>query len=171
MRVWRDMHGQAGGDTGVDNEIAKQGFENMGAWILGRNMFGPVRGPWPDDNWKGWWGDDPSTGARGSRRAEGAVPARRRRAHRVVVRLRIAAKPAKARSPGSTTIAHSESVGTAATTIVGSVVELFVKTVSPPPCTEAVFAKVPLSVGITVTVIGELDPPGVMTPPMKKHSN
>src|SRR3954469_19459002 len=58
-RVWREMHQQPGGDTGVDNEIAKQGFENMGAWILGRNMFGPVRGAWPDDNWKGWWGDEP----------------------------------------------------------------------------------------------------------------
>src|SRR4051794_31352899 len=58
-RVWREMHQQPGGDTGVDNEIAKQGFENMGAWILGRNMFGPVRGPWPDDAWKGWWGDEP----------------------------------------------------------------------------------------------------------------
>src|SRR5436309_16054575 len=58
-RVWREMHGQPGGDTGVDNEIAKQGFENMGAWILGRNMFGPVRGPWPDESWKGWWGVNP----------------------------------------------------------------------------------------------------------------
>ena len=52
-RVWREMHGQPGGDTGVDDEMAKQGFENMGAWILGRNMFGPVRGPWPDDRWNG----------------------------------------------------------------------------------------------------------------------
>jgi dihydrofolate reductase len=58
-RVWREMHGQPGGDTGVDNEIAKQGFENMGAWILGRNMFGPIRGPWTGDEWKGWWGDEP----------------------------------------------------------------------------------------------------------------
>ena len=58
-RVWREMHEQSGGDTGVDNEIAKRGFENIGAWILGRNMFGPVRGPWPDDDWKGWWGDEP----------------------------------------------------------------------------------------------------------------
>jgi dihydrofolate reductase len=57
--VWREMHGQPGGDTGVDNEIAKQGFENMGAWILGRNMFGPIRGPWTGDEWKGWWGDEP----------------------------------------------------------------------------------------------------------------
>ena len=58
-RVWREMHGQPDGETGVDNEIAKQGFENIGAWILGRNMFGPVRGPWPDESWKGWWGEEP----------------------------------------------------------------------------------------------------------------
>ena len=58
-RAWREMHGESGGDTGVDNEIAERGFENMGAWILGRNMFGPIRGPWPDDEWKGWWGDEP----------------------------------------------------------------------------------------------------------------
>jgi len=50
------MHGQEGGSTGVDNEWARRGMENVGAWILGRNMFGPVRGPWPDDTWKGWWG-------------------------------------------------------------------------------------------------------------------
>jgi dihydrofolate reductase len=59
-RVWREMNGQPGGAEGVDNEMALRGFENMGAWILGRNMFGPVRGPWPDDSWKGWWGDEPS---------------------------------------------------------------------------------------------------------------
>ncbi len=59
-RVWRSMHGQAGdGETGVDNQIAELGFANMGAWILGRNMFGPVRGPWPDESWRGWWGDEP----------------------------------------------------------------------------------------------------------------
>jgi dihydrofolate reductase len=58
-RSWRKMHGQDGGETGVDNEIAEQGFANVGAWILGRNMFGPLRGPWPDDAWKGWWGDEP----------------------------------------------------------------------------------------------------------------
>ncbi|MDH4038670.1 MAG: dihydrofolate reductase family protein [Candidatus Krumholzibacteria bacterium] len=58
-RVFRAMHGGEGGETGVDNRIAERGFENMGAWILGRNMFGPVRGPWPDDSWKGWWGDEP----------------------------------------------------------------------------------------------------------------
>ena len=57
--TWRKMHGQSDGDTGVDNTIAEQGFGRFGAWILGRNMFGPVRGPWPDDSWKGWWGDNP----------------------------------------------------------------------------------------------------------------
>jgi dihydrofolate reductase len=58
-RTWKQMHGQEGGSTGVDNEWAQRGMEGAGAWILGRNMFGPVRGPWPDDSWKGWWGDDP----------------------------------------------------------------------------------------------------------------
>ena len=47
------------GTTGVDNDFATRSFENLGAWILGRNMFGPVRGPWPDDSWKGWWGANP----------------------------------------------------------------------------------------------------------------
>jgi dihydrofolate reductase len=58
-RVWRRMHGQADGETGIDNEMAELGFSGFGAWILGRNMFGPIRGPWPDENWKGWWGDEP----------------------------------------------------------------------------------------------------------------
>jgi dihydrofolate reductase len=58
-RVWRSMHGQGEGETGVDNAMAEQGFEGIGAWILGRNMFGPVRGPWPDESWKGWWGEEP----------------------------------------------------------------------------------------------------------------
>jgi dihydrofolate reductase len=54
------MHGQSGGTQGIDNDFALQSFENVGAWILGRNMFGPVRGPWKDDDsWNGWWGDDP----------------------------------------------------------------------------------------------------------------
>lgn len=47
------------GTTGVDDVFAARGFQNVGAWILGRNMFGPIRGPWPDNNWKGWWGDSP----------------------------------------------------------------------------------------------------------------
>jgi dihydrofolate reductase len=58
-RVWRRMHGYADGDTGIDNDMAELGFVGFGAWILGRNMFGPVRGPWPDDSWKGWWGEEP----------------------------------------------------------------------------------------------------------------
>lgn len=58
-RAFHAMQGQEGGETGVDNRMAERGFDNVGAWILGRNMFGPVRGPWPDDSWKGWWGDDP----------------------------------------------------------------------------------------------------------------
>ena len=51
--------GKDGGETGIDDRIAARGMENLGAWILGRNMFGPVRGPWPDDQWKGWWGANP----------------------------------------------------------------------------------------------------------------
>ena len=58
-RTWKQMHGQEGGSTGVDDDWARRAMENVGAWILGRNMFGPVRGPWPDDSWKGWWGDEP----------------------------------------------------------------------------------------------------------------
>ncbi|MDW2983029.1 MAG: dihydrofolate reductase family protein [Rhodanobacter sp.] len=58
-RLWRRMQGQDGGETGVDNELAEQGFAGIGAWILGRNMFGPVRGPWPDERWQGWWGEEP----------------------------------------------------------------------------------------------------------------
>jgi dihydrofolate reductase len=58
-RTFRETIGEAGGDTGPDEAFAAHGFENLGAWILGRNMFGPVRGDWPDDTWKGWWGDDP----------------------------------------------------------------------------------------------------------------
>jgi dihydrofolate reductase len=58
-RLWQSMHGQEGGETGVDHRIAEQSFETLGAWILGRNMFGPVRGPWPDENWQGWWGEEP----------------------------------------------------------------------------------------------------------------
>jgi len=58
-RTFRTMFGQDGGSTGIDDQFAARGFENVGAWILGRNMFGPVRGPWPDDSWKGWWGDNP----------------------------------------------------------------------------------------------------------------
>src|SRR4051794_34642807 len=61
-RVFQRMHGDGDGDgeTGIDNEIAERGFGSFGAWILGRNMFGPVRGPWPDESWRGWWGDEPA---------------------------------------------------------------------------------------------------------------
>jgi dihydrofolate reductase len=53
------LFGKDGGTTGPDDDFAARGIANIGAWILGRNMFGPVRGPWPDDSWKGWWGDEP----------------------------------------------------------------------------------------------------------------
>lgn len=56
--AFQQMHGQSGGSRGIDNEFAARSFENVGAWILGRNMFGPVRGPW-DESWEGWWGDTP----------------------------------------------------------------------------------------------------------------
>ena len=62
-RTFQSMHAKdadsAGGTTGIDNDFAARGFVNIGAWIIGRNMFGPVRGPWPDDSWKGWWGENP----------------------------------------------------------------------------------------------------------------
>ncbi len=59
-RTFQDVHlGTGERTTGLDDDYAARGFENIGAWILGRNMFGPVRGAWPDDSWKGWWGDNP----------------------------------------------------------------------------------------------------------------
>jgi dihydrofolate reductase len=69
-RTFKEMHGIAGGEegeggeadrgsTGVDDDFARRSFDNIGAWIMGRNMFGPSRGPWPDDGWKGWWGPNP----------------------------------------------------------------------------------------------------------------
>jgi dihydrofolate reductase len=58
-RTFRRMFGKEGGETGIDEDFAARSFENVGAWILGRNMFGPIRGPWLDDSWKGWWGDNP----------------------------------------------------------------------------------------------------------------
>lgn len=57
--AWRRAHGKEGGTVGVDDEFAARSARNVGAWIMGRNMFGPVRGPWPDDSWKGWWGKNP----------------------------------------------------------------------------------------------------------------
>src|SRR5579862_5888245 len=58
-RTFRQMLGKEDGDTGVDDRFAQRAMEGFGAFILGRNMFGPVRGEWPDDQWKGWWGDNP----------------------------------------------------------------------------------------------------------------
>ena len=59
-RTFQRMLGdEANGSDGPDEDFAARGFKDIGAWILGRNMFGPVRGPWPDDEWKGWWGDEP----------------------------------------------------------------------------------------------------------------
>ena len=58
-RLWRKMQDLGEGETGTDNAVAEQGFAGIGAWILGRNMFGPVRGPWPDESWRGWWGEEP----------------------------------------------------------------------------------------------------------------
>jgi dihydrofolate reductase len=59
-RTFRAMQGKPDeGTTGVDDDFARAGFDKLGAWILGRNMFGPIRGPWPDGEWKGWWGDTP----------------------------------------------------------------------------------------------------------------
>ena len=57
--AFNKMHGLSGGGHGVDNDFAAQSFDNVGAWILGRNMFGPVRGDWKDELWKGWWGENP----------------------------------------------------------------------------------------------------------------
>jgi dihydrofolate reductase len=58
-RTFQTMHGGGGGATGIDDDFAARGFAGIGAWILGRNMFGPIRGAWPDEAWKGWWGDSP----------------------------------------------------------------------------------------------------------------
>lgn len=58
-RTFKQLFGQEGGSTGPDDDLTARGFENVGAWILGRNMFGPVRGSWPDESWRGWWGDNP----------------------------------------------------------------------------------------------------------------
>jgi dihydrofolate reductase len=58
-RSARKMFRKEGGETGIDDDFAAQGFDNLGAWILGRNMFGPIRGAWPDESWRGWWGETP----------------------------------------------------------------------------------------------------------------
>lgn len=58
-RMFTRMYGKGEGTTGIDNDFAERSFDNLGAWIMGRNMFGPVRGPWPNYDWKGWWGPNP----------------------------------------------------------------------------------------------------------------
>lgn len=58
-RSFREMHGATDGETGVDDDFARRSMAGFGAFILGRNMFGPVRGDWPDEAWRGWWGDNP----------------------------------------------------------------------------------------------------------------
>jgi dihydrofolate reductase len=59
-QTFRKMHGSGdGGTTGPDDDFARRSFDNVGAWVLGRNMFAPSRGAWPDDGWKGWWGEEP----------------------------------------------------------------------------------------------------------------
>jgi dihydrofolate reductase len=58
-RAFQKMYGDGHGESGVDDDFAARGFTNIGAWILGRNMFGPVRGPWADETWRGWWGENP----------------------------------------------------------------------------------------------------------------
>ena len=58
-RTFQTIVGKTGGTTGPDDDFAARGFENLGAWIMGRNMFGPIRGPWPDETWRGWWGRNP----------------------------------------------------------------------------------------------------------------
>jgi len=58
-RTFQETHGDGGGTTGVNDDFAARSFENLGAWILGRNMFAPSRGAWQEDGWQGWWGDNP----------------------------------------------------------------------------------------------------------------
>ena len=58
-RTFKRMQGKEGGDTGIDEDFAARSMAGIGAWILGRNMFGPIRGPWPDESWRGWWGKNP----------------------------------------------------------------------------------------------------------------
>src|SRR5687768_2971589 len=58
-RTFQRLYGKGDGTTGIDDQFAARGMANLGAWIMGRNMFGPVRGPWPDESWRGWWGEEP----------------------------------------------------------------------------------------------------------------
>jgi dihydrofolate reductase len=59
LRSFHEMSGMEGGETGVDDDVEREDFANIGATIMGRNMFGPIRGPWGEEDWRGWWGDDP----------------------------------------------------------------------------------------------------------------
>jgi dihydrofolate reductase len=59
LKTWREAHGEVGGEVNPSTEAAEQMHADVGAFVMGRNMFGPIRGPWEDDSWKGWWGDDP----------------------------------------------------------------------------------------------------------------
>ena len=57
--MFQSLYGKGEGSEGTDNDFAERSFENLGAWIMGRNMFGPIRGSWPDTSWNGWWGETP----------------------------------------------------------------------------------------------------------------
>src|SRR5690242_10047925 len=59
LKAWRERHGEEGGEVNASTEALEQMSANVGAYIMGHNMFGPIRGPWKDDSWTGWWGDDP----------------------------------------------------------------------------------------------------------------
>jgi dihydrofolate reductase len=59
LAAFREMHGEHGGETNASSAVVEERRANIGATIMGRNMFGPVRGPWPDESWRGWWGEDP----------------------------------------------------------------------------------------------------------------
>jgi dihydrofolate reductase len=59
LKEFREMHGGSGGETNASSAVVQERWENIGATIMGRNMFGPIRGPWPDDSWRGWWGEEP----------------------------------------------------------------------------------------------------------------
>jgi dihydrofolate reductase len=72
-KMFHRMTGKEGGSEGVDNDFAEKSMENIGAWILGRNMFGPIRGSWPDNEWKGWWGEEPPYHARESLKMKGGT--------------------------------------------------------------------------------------------------
>jgi len=59
LKSWRESHGEEGGEVNASTEAVEQMHADVGAFVMGRNMFGPIRGEWPDDSWKGWWGEDP----------------------------------------------------------------------------------------------------------------